>query len=464
MPNDDSSLYFVTFGDEDGDFLLRAFEIAESRELNVTKIHSKDLMEAGAREKMTVFVTDRFEGEVFELLLAENKRVFGPICILECIESDSPLPNALHPVYSMSMTDLIVATTSIAKSLRKKLQILIEYMNGVFAAEFTIEVTHLVAGEVNSKKYATAARLKKPIVLPSWIEDSWKESQVQMNFNATHSSFLESHYCPIFKGCSICVSGFETKKRNEIKRLVEMNGGSYLPELSCDKSTHLLIEKPVGNKFHFAQRWSVICVEPCWLYECITAGHWLDEAPFKVKPDKQSKLSDAGDETLRTSHVDASINYTMSSEEMSKKARDIAKKSAEKAGLAMLGNGAQESSSQKRKAVIGHRYHKLLHSVKRKSICNYNVPIPSDTMFLDGCQLYLVGFNDAQLEYLQKIINAGGATRFNKINDNVTHIVVGDEPLQDVLKLVNDEFAPHVVKVDWLLESCRQSKCLSEEG
>lgn len=43
--------------------------------------------------------------------------------------------------------------------------------------DLNVSVTHLIAGEVGSKKYLVAANLKKPILLPSWVTTLWDRSQ-----------------------------------------------------------------------------------------------------------------------------------------------------------------------------------------------------------------------------------------------------------------------------------------------
>lgn len=40
--------------------------------------------------------------------------------------------------------------------------------------------------------------------------------------------------------------------------------------------------------------------------------------------------------------------------------------------------------------------------------------------------MYLSGFNAQETEKLRRVLNGGGATRFNEISDSVTHIIMGD--------------------------------------
>lgn len=461
MSSNETTLNFVKVGEFCGKYLKQAFEGAKSKKLDVELVSAKKLLEQGVDEDMIIFVTDEFTGDVFELLLAQNKRIFGPICVLQCVEKAIPLPNPVHPVYCLAMTGAIVSCTNIESSLRKRFKTVIEYMNGVYAKDFTSEVTHLVAGEVGSAKYAIAAKNQKPIVLPSWVEGAWEKVRNDYQVDATDAKFVDEHRCPILKGCSVCVSGLNGRRKEEVKRLVEKHGGSYLADLRLKESTHLLIEKPTGQKYQFASRWSVHCIFPDWLYDCIKTGYWVEETPYMLKSGKDVNTTSNVQNDLTT--VNATVNSTVSNSEISRKAEMAAKQSAESRGDNVK-NILDNSLARVRTSGLKH-LNKSKHKTSKNATCDYDVPIPTgEQLFLDGCQLYLTGFNEAQIDYLQRIVNAGGATRFNQINPSVTHIVVGDKPIQDIQKLVNSEFLPHVVKVQWLLESCRQVKCLPEQG
>ena len=454
MQSDETTLYFVKSGESDGKYLQEAFENAKSKELDVAFISGKELLDKGVDEDKTIFVTDEFTGDVFEFLLVHKKRIFGPICVLQCVNNCIPLPNTFHPVYCLAMSGAIVTCTNIAKPLREKLKQLIERMNGVFARDLTGEITHLVAGEVGSAKYARAAVLNKPIVLPSWVEDAWQQMDTEYQLDGTDLKFVHKHRCPIFKGCSICVSGLSERRKDEIKRLVEEHGGFYSPELKLKGSTHLLIEKPTGKKFNYALRWSVHCVQPNWLYDCINAESWIEESPYIVKPDNDTNCTGGSNATLSTTTVDATMNSTSLGCNVSRKAAEVAKKR----------NNLRQSSLTRIETFGLKSLRKSKDRTSKDGECDYNVLIPSGEQFLDGCQLYLTGFNQSQLDYLQRIINAGGGTRFNHINHSVSHVVVGDQLVQDIEKLIKPEFSPHVVTVQWLLESCQEVKCLPEQG
>jgi hypothetical protein len=55
-------------------------------------------------------------------------------------------------------------------------------------------------------------------------------------------------------------------------------------------------------------------------------------------------------------------------------------------------------------------------------------------------QVYLSGFSMEQTEKLRRVLNGGGATRFNEISDCVTHVIVGDIVSSDLKVLKSSGF------------------------
>ena len=55
-------------------------------------------------------------------------------------------------------------------------------------------------------------------------------------------------------------------------------------------------------------------------------------------------------------------------------------------------------------------------------------------------QVYLSGFSMEQTEKLRRVLNGGGATRFNEISDSVTHVIVGDIVSSDLKVLKSSGF------------------------
>lgn len=42
-------------------------------------------------------------------------------------------------------------------------------------------------------------------------------------------------------------------------------------------------------------------------------------------------------------------------------------------------------------------------------------------------QVYLCGFSGRKLDKMRRLINCGGGVRFNQLNEDVTHIILGED-------------------------------------
>ena len=85
-------------------------------------------------------------------------------------------------------------------------------MGGEVSADFTSVITHLIAKEVGSKKYQVATNTGIPVISPSWVRSIWQKSNYD-HIAATSEMMIKDHVLPIFKGCTICVTGLDTHQR-----------------------------------------------------------------------------------------------------------------------------------------------------------------------------------------------------------------------------------------------------------
>lgn len=88
--------------------------------------------------------------------------------------------------------------------LQTEMMDLVQLMGGRVYLDLNVSVTHLIAGEVGSKKYLVAASLGKPILLPSWVKDCWEKSQDRYVFLSllcykVYFGKIHTHFCHVFK-------------------------------------------------------------------------------------------------------------------------------------------------------------------------------------------------------------------------------------------------------------------------
>lgn len=103
----------------------------------------------------------------------------------------------------------------------------------------------------------------------------------------------------MFHNFVISVSGLSSEDREEASRLIETNGGRYSGDLKVGECSHLVINKPVGEKYHYAKRWKVQIVTSQWLFDSLDKGYAQEEADYKLAdPDAEKPQGSSTPEEL----------------------------------------------------------------------------------------------------------------------------------------------------------------------
>ncbi|KFW85689.1 DNA topoisomerase 2-binding protein 1 [Manacus vitellinus] len=375
----------------------------------------------------SLYICDPFRGVGFSHLKKLGCRIVGPQVVLYCMQSQRCVPRAEYPVYNMTMADVTVSCTSLEKDVREEVHKYVQMMGGCVCRDLNVSVTHLVAGEVGSKKYLVAASLKKPILLPSWVKTLWDKSQQSLvRYTDVNTA---DHACPVFLGCTICVTGLSSSDRREVQRLTAEHGGQYTGQLKMNECTHLIVQEPKGQKYECAKKWNVHCVSVQWFSDSIKKGFCQDETMYKIETG--SKLSNAPSTSTPTNDASKPDNQTLS---------DVSHIS----NINLSGVNETACSS-----VMSSRLDPLPDELENLDLSSFQAPED----LLDGCRIYLCGFSGRKLDKLRRLINFGGGVRFNQLNEDVTHVILGEN--NDELKHFLDKTAhrPHIVTAKWLLES-----------
>ena len=456
-------LRFVITGDGSDEkaitFLKQAAKEAEDAEIDVGWVAFDDLRKDPDKcGSEAVIVCEAFEGDKIEKLKSEGRRIVGPACVSYCLRNMEPLPLVSYPVMALSMRDVVVCCTNISNEKRLELKERILAMGGIMIGDFTQSVTHLLAGEVGSKKYKVACEIGIPIVEQSWVHDCWNQSKYALF--EPNDELIKNHLCPCFRGLTICVTGLGGEVRKEVSKLTGRYGGKYSGELNMRTCTHLLVKIAKGEKYDYARQWKIHCVSSEWFYDCIKEGHWIDESSYEISPGDTSKMDDSKILDLGRSVVEMTILNNQSQSVMSAKAAQVAEKSIKSREIAKSTEDKTEDNhiGVKDKKSIRIRSHDTsnlkLSDIKIKS-----------SMLLDGCKIYLSGLPEDLLDQIRKLINTAGGMRFNTLNSNVTHIIIGEIVSTDIKKFLEDNIQmPFVVSPDWLVDSCRLGEVMKEEG
>uniref|UniRef100_A0A673ZLS3 DNA topoisomerase II binding protein 1 n=1 Tax=Salmo trutta TaxID=8032 RepID=A0A673ZLS3_SALTR len=367
----------------------------------------------------SLFVFSSFSTPAFHHCKKLGCRVVSPLVVHFCLQHQRCVPKAEQPVYNMAMADITICCTSLDKEARADVMALVQLMGGRVYRDLNVSVTHLVAGEVGSKKYLVAASLGRPIVLPTWVKTCWEKSQ---NSLFRHTDLpIEDYVCPVLRGCTVCVTGLSKVERKEVQRLCQQHGASYTGQLKMNECTHLIVSKPSGQKYEYAQKWNVFCVSLHWLFDSIEKGFCQDESLYTSIPTSKKK---EGEFLLGLSHI--SVNTSMTVDDT---------------------------------------------AMTNATVSRLDTPDPIDALditvcptddLLDGCKLYLCGLPGKRLEKLRRLVNIAGGLLLNQPSEDLTHVVMGDQDEDTKTFLAKATHRPHVVTVQWLLDSFSRGSLLPE--
>ncbi|XP_072546997.1 DNA topoisomerase 2-binding protein 1 isoform X2 [Salminus brasiliensis] len=444
MSKGSQDAYMVRFVEHNGQIRelgLKAYEaIVELQSEKYVQIIDEETALKLEHNDKSLYVFSDFTSSAFEHCRKLCCRVVSPLVVLFCLQQQRCVPKAEQPVYNMAMADVTVSCTSLDKEARTEVMDLVQLMGGRVYRDLNVSVTHLVAGEVGSKKYLVAANLGKPIVLPTWVKACWEHSQDSL-FRYSDLR-LEDYICPVLKGCTVCVTGLSTVERKEVQRLCELHGGTYTGQLKMNECTHLIVSEPSGQKYEFARKWNVYCISVHWLFDSIEKGFCQDESRYTVERGEKKKEDKLGRPNTSTPTGSSKCKGDGPS----------------LLGLSHISNVSMNVNETAMTTATMSRIEPA------DPIDSFDVTVcPADDL-LDGFKLYLCGVTGKRLEKLRRLVNTAGGLRFNQPGEELTHIVMG-EPDQDVKNFLSKaNHRPHVVTVQWLLDSFTRGSLLPEEG
>uniref|UniRef100_A0A672T7N7 BRCT domain-containing protein n=1 Tax=Sinocyclocheilus grahami TaxID=75366 RepID=A0A672T7N7_SINGR len=431
MSKDNKEAYIVKFVERNGqksDLALQAYKaiVELQSEKYVQTLDEEATLKLDHNDK-SLFVFSDFTSNAFDHCRRLGCRIVSPLVVLFCLQKQRCVPKAEQPVYNMAMADVTASCTNLDKEARSEVMDLVQLMGGRVYRDLNVSVTHLVAGEVGSKKYLVAASLGKPILLPSWVKACWEKSQDSVFHHSELNT--EDYQCPVLKGCTVCVTGLSTVERKEVQRLCGQNGGNYTGQLKMNECTHLIVSEPTGQKYEFARKWNVYCVSLHWLFDSIEKGFCQDESRYAVERGKKG------------------------AEEMPGRPNTSTPTGPNRKGPSLLGlshiSNISMNVNETALTTAG-----ISHIETPDPVESFDITVCRVDDLLDGCKVRLI-LSDIFLHLW---------LRFNQPSQELTHIVMG-EPDQGV-KVFLDKAThrPHIVTVQWLLDSFSRGSLLPEDG
>ncbi|XP_023332368.1 DNA topoisomerase 2-binding protein 1-A [Eurytemora carolleeae] len=297
------------------DGMVNAFQLCSEQGFEPTWIKENKLLELNPTKTVTfiqgdldVFVFDPFEGPGFEHLTKSNKfkcTVVGPMCLIPCVEENSPIPNLPYPMYSTAMKGLWITISGFHKDEKAEIQTLIERMSGMYSPVLHDGVTHIISSKVNSEKYKVAVKIPIPVMTKEWVYEVWKACK-RGTVSAVDSRFLQ-YICPALLGLTVTVSQLSKVDRNAIKKKIETHGGYFLPELTMDETDILICVSGEGPKFEFAQKWKIPCLNIQWILHSVDKGTALPMDEYRVERESNKASTPTKEDTTVTGLEEVSI-------------------------------------------------------------------------------------------------------------------------------------------------------------
>lgn len=202
--------------------------------------------------KSCLYIVKQFDNE-FNKLINLKRSVMGSVALLQTIgqlkSQDDPIPMIPpdRPLLNLAMQNTLVTFSGMSsKNEAQQLLTLIRYMGAKSREDVTNKTTHLVAGNPRGVKYRRALEMGLPIMSTSWIRDSFKLSQNDVDFHACMPEILQHYKLKPFHGLHMAFLGFKEEDQKELSELTLANEGLLVDadSMSC---THVVVDAISGS-------------------------------------------------------------------------------------------------------------------------------------------------------------------------------------------------------------------------
>ena len=184
---------------------------------------------------------------------------------------------------------------------------------------------------------------------------------------------------------------------------------------------------PSGDKYSHAKKWKIPCVTSAWVFDSIERGHCLPPDLYRV--DRQAKTGNEQDQRL------AEVSILNPDVSVKKRVDDTINTTA------------------------------VLAEIKRKTTADWLAELELTRVkkagtFLDGCRIFLSGFSESEQVQLGRVLKYAGAVRLSQLVESITHCVHSlntNTVSPDTARMMGriPDLSPHMVSVQWLVESMR---------
>ena len=254
---------------------------------------------------------------------------------------------------------------------------------------------------------------------------------------------------------------------------------NYSGTLEMEKTSVLICSSPSGDKYSHAKKWKIPCVTSSWVLESIERGYCLPTDQYRVDRIKTKSSTPTKIDQTRAELSEVSMCSTILNPDETMAARSI-------------------EDTINSTAAIGGDAGALAAVIKGKTTSDWLAELDLTRVkkagaFLDGCRiylsgnrqlnrqsqfsinyfdqsqfsLYLSGFTDPEQVQLARVLKFGGGVRLTQLVESVSHVVHSiDKPdlAPEVTRVLTQipDLTPHMVSVQWLVESMRLGRPAAE--
>lgn len=335
------------------------------------------------------------------------------------------------PLYNEGMRGLCICTAGFSPEQKKYIKERVEYMGGIYDGALRSATTHLIALNNINHKVMKAYNRNIPIMKIEWIDEVWARSK-ESNVNGRDEEF-KKFMSPLFHNLKFTTSGMSKKEKEKIKELIELNGGVCAGAMEQGKTNFVILSKPEGEKFKHARQWKIPCVNPKWIFNCVNLKAVIpfEEYIIQDKPKSSTPEKDVSNITANFSMIS---NITHVGDRLVTHLEETLSSTAQSQTLFQIPRIPSQTETRS-------NYSDIIDNVLLKNVKNAG-------QFLDGCNVFLSGFNPEENEKLKRILNMGGAIRFDELSETVTHVIVGKKNLGNIRNT-----RAYILSIEWLAES-----------
>lgn len=198
--------------------------------------------------KNILYISNSFEGPLFQHLISQRKPIISDIVVEYCIENRMSLPLPKNPLYNYLMKDFVICFSVHDKRKMRKTNDylnLIRYMSGQSRKDMksgrSFERTHLIESKTDSDNYNLAVIYNLPILCKEWIDHVW-EHRREIHFNPNDENILAKYRLKPLTDLRIALYNFLPKEIAEKTKSIIEYGGYSISFCESNNTTHLVIK------------------------------------------------------------------------------------------------------------------------------------------------------------------------------------------------------------------------------